>query len=423
LKNQTFYHQAQNENLWDNPTHAGPKTWRQWHGPKSRSDAALMERLDREDQHQAEWEAKKVFVNTSRVGTLDRLAKQCVVNDEKQVATSWAPNRRPRREVHDSLDRLGAELDSMSLKELKKVLTPQVLHADREAVRMITRHVQQEETWKEAWRNFELDRRDGLLTDLEHRQAYNAMLQEMSGQLPRPRKDPRRHLPNSCTKRVEHLAMPKQPRHHGDVTQLSDYRGLIHVDHDRALEARHRGTGHQLATSFREAATESSRPSRHHHRAATPVLRSQHNGSTLGDAMTLGASHDSQPKLSSAEARVDDNSLISHSVEQVTRTASRYGDARSIRTIHTSSVEKAVESARGLTGQLERALEKERGEVLPTLASVTGEIDAFESSMQVVPRLGNFWMPDEGRSEHLCQFVARVSGASPCAASVIDCAL
>merc|ERR1712136_702350 len=59
----------------------------------------------------------------------------------------------------------------------------------------------------------------------------------------------------------------------------------------------------------------------------------------------------------------------------------------------------------------------------PTLASVTGEIDAFESSMQVVPRLGNFWMPDEGRSEHLCQFVARVSGASPCAASVIDCAL
>ena len=95
----------------------------------------------------------------------------------------------------------------------------------------------------EAWRNFELDRRDGLLTDLEHRQAYNAMLQEMSGQLPRPRKDPRRHLPNSCTKRVGHLAMPKQPRHHGNVTQLSDYRGLIHVDHDRALEARHRGTG------------------------------------------------------------------------------------------------------------------------------------------------------------------------------------
>ena len=74
--------------------------------------------------------------------------------------------------------------------------------------------------------------------------------------------------------------------------------------------------GHQLATSFREAANESSRPSWHHHRVATPVLRSQHNGSTLGDAMTLGASRASQPKLSSAEARVDDNSLISHSVEQ-----------------------------------------------------------------------------------------------------------
>ena len=49
-----------------------------------------MERLDREDQHQAVWEAKKVFVNTSRVETLDRLAKQCVMNDEKQVGKSWA---------------------------------------------------------------------------------------------------------------------------------------------------------------------------------------------------------------------------------------------------------------------------------------------------------------------------------------------
>ena len=39
----------------------------------------------------------------------------------------------------------------MSLKELKKVLTPQVRHADRVAVRIITRHVQEEETWKEAW--------------------------------------------------------------------------------------------------------------------------------------------------------------------------------------------------------------------------------------------------------------------------------
>ena len=66
---------------------------------------------------------------------------------------------------------------------------------------------------------------------------------------------------------------------------------------------------------------------------------------------------------------------------------------------------------------------QERVEVLPTLASVTGEIDAFESSMQVVLRLGSFWMPDPGRGEHLCQSVARVSGASPCAASVIDCAL
>jgi hypothetical protein len=357
LKNQTFYHQPQNENLWDNPTHAGPKTWREWHGPKSRSDAALMERLDREDQRRAEWEAKRTFGNASRVETLDRLAKRCEVNDEKAVATSWAPPRRARREVHDSLDRLGAELDAMSLKELKKVLTPHVLKTDREAVRRISGHLQQEESWKEAWRSFELERRDDLLTDLEHRQAYNAMVQEMSGQLPRPRRDPSRHLPNDCTSRVEQLALPKQARRRRDVTQLSDCRGLIHVDHDGALEARHRGAGETC-----EAARKTALP------AADPCE--------------------------------GPNTVL----EEVS-SRRRYSDARQATAVASTAMQRRPRARR---------------EPAPTLASVTGDIDAFESSMQPVPRLGNFWMPEA--VEQPCRSVASVSDASGHGASVVESA-
>jgi len=153
LKNQSYYSAFPNTNIWNNPAHAGPRTWKSFHGPRLRTDAALMENLDRLDRAQEEWEAKKMYVNTVRVQTLDRFYGQKVQNEQQEIHHTWAPHRRAKREYHEDNDRFEKELDSMPLKELKKVLTPAVLHGDREAVRNITQRIQREETWKETWKD------------------------------------------------------------------------------------------------------------------------------------------------------------------------------------------------------------------------------------------------------------------------------
>lgn len=259
LKNQTYYAVQPNLNLWDNPTHAGPKTWKSWHGPKLRRDADLMERLDRRDVEQLEWETKKAFVNTVRVQTLDRLAHQKVENGQRELASQWAPHRRARREVHRSFDIFTSDLDSMPMKELKKVLTECVLKHDREAIRAITKRIQAEETWKASWKNMERERRLDIRSDHEQRMAYNDMLEELAGQPPR-RKDPNHRLPNDCTKRIEEMARPADPKPPKHVTQRTDYRGLYHVDNKHALEARFPGGGHDLSVELAERATANAQP-------------------------------------------------------------------------------------------------------------------------------------------------------------------
>lgn len=259
LKNQSYYSAFPNTNLWNNPAHAGPRTWKGYHGPRLRNDAQLMENLDLLDSQQAEWDTKKMFVNTVRVQTLDRFYNQKIHNEQKEVHNTWAPNRRAKREYHDDHDHFDAEIDSMPMKELRKVLTPAVLHGDREAIRNISTRIQREETWKETWKGMEEHRRKDALADMEERMTYNQMLCDLAGQ-PVRRRDPDRKLPNNCSERVEQLAMPRPEPHIEDVTQLTDFRGLIHVDHQTALEARFPGKGQQLAAVFREKVTDSTKP-------------------------------------------------------------------------------------------------------------------------------------------------------------------
>lgn len=263
LKNQTFYSSNPKENLWDNPTLAGPNTWKEWHGPRLRSDAPLMARLDRLEAEQADHEAKKHYVNAVRVQTLDRFYNLKVENQQKEMASQWAPHRRAKKEVHESLNCFEAELDSMPVKELKKVLTPAVLQGDRNAIRMITTRVQAEETWRAAWRDMEKERRDDIRATHEQRSAYNDMLMDLAGQQGRLRQ-PDRTLPDSATPRTRELSQPTGPRHVTSgaigVTQLIDYKGLIHVDHKHALEARLPGQGHELCAALAARATESARP-------------------------------------------------------------------------------------------------------------------------------------------------------------------
>ncbi|CAK8988163.1 Cytosolic phospholipase A2 delta [Durusdinium trenchii] len=245
------------QNLWDNPTHAGPKTWNTFHGPRLRTDAELMERMDRAEDVNEEWEAKKAFVNTVRVQTLDRFYSKKVENEQKEMASTWAPHRRDRAEYHKYHDTLGSNLDNMPVKELKKVLTPFVLHRDREAINAITKRIHSEEKWKKLWKEMELARRAETLREMDHSRTYNAMLMELAGQQ-------RIHLPLEphlrCSPRVDQLARPADLKPPEDITQRTDFAGLFHVDHRHAMEARFPGSGHAMTVKFTAEATQRSRP-------------------------------------------------------------------------------------------------------------------------------------------------------------------
>merc|ERR1712232_119479 len=248
-------------------------------GPKLRADAPLMDRLDKLEGDHVAWDAKKVFVNNVRVQSLDRLYQKKVENEQFKKASQWAPHVKARREIHESLNGFTEELDSMPMKELKKVLTPHVLKKDREGIRNITRKIQAEDNWKQAWKQAERGRREDQLSSLEQRMTYNAMVMELSGQPPRPR-DPNHKIRNDCTPRLEELAQPKEqygPKH---VTELIDFKGMNHVDNRRALEARFPGTGHDLSVQFCEAVEK-------HSKAAFPPTRGPSTPTFAGKRATI----------------------------------------------------------------------------------------------------------------------------------------
>eukprot|EP00930_Biecheleria_cincta_P043339 TRINITY_DN29778_c0_g1_i1.p1 TRINITY_DN29778_c0_g1~~TRINITY_DN29778_c0_g1_i1.p1 ORF type:complete len:592 (+),score=96.28 TRINITY_DN29778_c0_g1_i1:28-1803(+) len=259
LKNQSYYTQKSKENLWDNPTHAGINTWKDWHGPKIRTDADMMERLDRFDEDEAIWEAKKTFVNTTRVQTLDRFANRKIHRQMQETQPSWAPHLRARREVNSAFETFDSCMGEKPEKELKKVYTDSVLQRDRDAIRRIAKRMQNEETWKMVFKQMEQERRQDIRADFQMRQAHTDRLMAMSGQ---PILQDRSHpaLPNNCSTRSEELSQPRQVQLPKDVTKLTDFRGLIHADNEHALEALFPGFGHELSVGFREGATKSIEP-------------------------------------------------------------------------------------------------------------------------------------------------------------------
>jgi hypothetical protein len=103
---------------------------------------------------------------------------------------------------------------------------------------------------------------------LEQRQAYTDMLEQLSGQPPRSKivrdqlGQARSTMPNNCSLRTEGLSQPRpapaagSTDRKGDVTRLGDFRGLIHADHEHALEALFPGHGHDLSVGFRQQASQ-----------------------------------------------------------------------------------------------------------------------------------------------------------------------
>lgn len=254
LKNQAYYSQRSNVNKWEQPVHAGINTWKDYHGPKLRTDANTMERLDKYDEEQERWEAKKTFVNTSRVQSLDRLFSRKLERMNQETATSWAPHRHSHSQVHGYHETFDGSMDEKPEKQLKKVYTPTVLERDREAVRSIAGRIQKEETWKAVWSQMEQERRADLRADLRARQAYTDRLMAVSGQ---PVPPAREHQSlNSCTERSEELARHKKPMRPDDVTAITDFAGLVHAAANApVLEALFPGAGTSMSEEFRAEAT------------------------------------------------------------------------------------------------------------------------------------------------------------------------
>jgi len=322
LKNQAYYSSLPKTNKWDLPVHAGINTWKDCHGPKLRTDAGMMERMDHWEEEDDHWQAKKCFVNTIRTQTLDRFYNKKLNSNQLVSSTSWAPHRRARREVSDHHEHFFGDLDSKPEKELKKVFTPLVLQRDRDAVRAITKRVQNEETWKLAWKHMEQERRLDIRHDFKQRQSYNDILMQLSGQPVRQREwESQGPRLNNCSQRTEELCLPQDWPEVKDVTGGTDFRGLIHADNEHALEALFPGSGHELSVEFRQRATASTKAGWPAPPAATTPRMKGKKGSRekalQKDAcLSTGSVPISQQRLDSVATRVHDDTLKNYSKAQ-----------------------------------------------------------------------------------------------------------
>eukprot|EP00927_Polykrikos_kofoidii_P045797 TRINITY_DN39918_c0_g1_i1.p1 TRINITY_DN39918_c0_g1~~TRINITY_DN39918_c0_g1_i1.p1 ORF type:complete len:641 (+),score=126.94 TRINITY_DN39918_c0_g1_i1:74-1996(+) len=321
LKNQAYYSQLDKVNKWDKPVHAGVNTWQEWHGPKMRTDAEMMEKMDRFEKQQEDLQAKKLFVNTTRVETLDRFYNRKLTRSQLESSSSWAPHNRSKREVHSCHELFESGFDEKPQKALKKVMTAKVLQYDREAIRNIAGRIQNEESWRTAWKQMEQERRLDIQADLQMRQAQTDMLMQMSGQPLRDKTD--RDLPSetACTERTLTLAKPKERSQvPEDVTRLSDFRGLIHADSQHALEALFPGHGHELSVNFRESATRSCEagfpPPPRAETPRKPKRKQTREEAARGLMVESASIPSSEARIKATGTRLGDENLKKHSMVQ-----------------------------------------------------------------------------------------------------------
>lgn len=327
LKDQTYYTQLSKVNKWDLPRHAGTNTWKEWHGPRLKSDAETIERLDRHEEMSDYQDARKTYVNTTRLQTMDRFYNKKLERTQLEAAASWAPHLRARSEVHDSFSNFDEQFNELPQKRLKQVFTEKVLSNDRQAVRWIAQRIQQEDTFKDAWKDMEGYRREGCRNDLRNRQAQVDTLMHLSGQ-PVPEREVLT-VSNASYRTRELCAARKERRsaEHGDVTKISDFRGLIHPDCEHALEALYPGFGQTLSKEFRARATESAVPGwPPPEKATTPRLESTGGPSpetTLQRQAAVAAASPpvSKPKMQKIGRRTNEDLLRKHSKAQFQATS------------------------------------------------------------------------------------------------------
>lgn len=250
VKNQAFYRlgTGQAKNVWDDEVHCGTRTWRYWHGPRLRTDAPLLEKLDAQDDRAERRQLEIDNVNARRRENLARTRMKRDQNAEFARSSSWAPCERRRSEHVD----YGAgnaiseynDFNHQPTKALQQVFTKSVLDKDKNAISFISENMQKEEEFKAhyaAWKEY---RRRDTLQALAHQRRYNDCLETMAGQPPRCRA--LRYTKTPLSQRMEHLSQPKKEYVLPDITRRSDFRGLVYADFPMALEKLfpHPTTGH-----------------------------------------------------------------------------------------------------------------------------------------------------------------------------------
>jgi len=235
LKNQSFY-RVQDDNLWNDPIHAGPKSWRFFHGPNTIADAPLLDEIDKTAVKEDAWKRKREFVNASRERSLERTDQRRQERHALATWSSWAPTPKGIKDILEGVNDW-TDLNSMPPRALQKIITPMMLHKDREAIEVILDRLQDErdrEDLLHQWRNA---RREEIRTDLAKRKAFNDLLEELSGQYGRMLNGHGK-VPRLST-RLKLLAQPKEANPLADIQAIGcmrDFKDLLYADYKSAVD-------------------------------------------------------------------------------------------------------------------------------------------------------------------------------------------
>lgn len=184
---------------------------------------------------------KREFVSHARSLTRERLDKRKKYN--RLVAT--APHVTPfatlphvRQDVCSGMTKpIGGNLDDLSVKCLRNVMTPSIERMDDEACARLTIRLNREKCDKELHDKRVQIRRNEIIQDRIRRHRTLTAIERLSGIRPRSRVRTADHRDDSLS-RVDILAMPRREK---PITPSLCLDGLelVHISHPTALEHLH----------------------------------------------------------------------------------------------------------------------------------------------------------------------------------------
>ena len=86
-----YYRTTGKQNRWNDPVHTGRDNWKQFHGPRLKTNARLIEQMDAFEREEDITEARKQNIIALRNEQLDRFWRQKRQRVRLERATSWTP--------------------------------------------------------------------------------------------------------------------------------------------------------------------------------------------------------------------------------------------------------------------------------------------------------------------------------------------